>query len=197
MLDLLHPYALLGGLVTLSLFPRARRDVPDAAYQRRPGRPRRRVAVGAGGAAAVLMAAFVAWTLVHQGDRGGVEAASAVLGIGAVGLAGAAPLLARHGAGRAFAASAGAIVALFCSLFCDLFPAALRAVDPAHTLLLRDAASGSYTLVMTVVAGIFVPVVLLYQGWTYWVFRHRLGRDDFEGDLTPAAVLSHLGGGGK
>ena len=34
---------------------------------------------------------------------------------------------------------------------------------------------------MTVVAVIFVPIVLAYQGWTYWVFRHRLGRDDFEG----------------
>ena len=38
---------------------------------------------------------------------------------------------------------------------------------------------------MTVVAVIFVPIVLAYQGWTYWVFRHRLGRDDFEGPLTP------------
>ncbi len=46
---------------------------------------------------------------------------------------------------------------------------------------------------MTVVAVIFVPIVLLYQGWTYWVFRHRLGRDDFEGTPTPIAVLSKLG----
>jgi hypothetical protein len=46
---------------------------------------------------------------------------------------------------------------------------------------------------MTVVAVIFVPIVLLYQGWTYWVFRHRLGRDDFEGTPTPIAVLSSLG----
>ena len=49
---------------------------------------------------------------------------------------------------------------------------------------------------MTVVAVIFVPVVLVYQGWTYWVFRHRLGRDDFEGPLTPIAVLSKIGDGG-
>jgi cytochrome d ubiquinol oxidase subunit II len=27
---------------------------------------------------------------------------------------------------------------------------------------------------MSIVAGIFVPIVLLYQGWTYWVFRHRI-----------------------
>jgi cytochrome bd ubiquinol oxidase subunit II len=34
---------------------------------------------------------------------------------------------------------------------------------------------------MTVVAAIFVPIVLCYQAWTYWVFRHRLGADDYEG----------------
>ena len=28
---------------------------------------------------------------------------------------------------------------------------------------------------MSVVALIFVPIVLVYQGWTYWVFRHRIG----------------------
>ncbi len=42
---------------------------------------------------------------------------------------------------------------------------------------------------MTVVAVIFLPIVLAYQAWTYWVFRHRLGRDDFEGTPTPMAVL--------
>ena len=48
---------------------------------------------------------------------------------------------------------------------------------------------------MTVVAVIFVPIVLLYQSWTYWVFRHRLGVEDFEGTPTPIAVLaSKLGG---
>ena len=27
---------------------------------------------------------------------------------------------------------------------------------------------------MTIVALVFTPVVLLYQGWTYWVFRKRI-----------------------
>ena len=42
---------------------------------------------------------------------------------------------------------------------------------------------------MTVVAVVFVPIVLAYQSWTYWVFRHRLGREDFDGTPTPIAVL--------
>jgi len=45
------------------------------------------------------------------------------------------------------------------------------------------------------VAIVFVPIVLVYQGWTYWVFRHRLGRDDFEGTPTPLAVLEHARAG--
>jgi cytochrome d ubiquinol oxidase subunit II len=27
---------------------------------------------------------------------------------------------------------------------------------------------------MSIVAAIFVPIVLAYQAWTYWVFRHRI-----------------------
>ena len=64
-------------------------------------------------------------------------------------------------------------------------------------MCIRDSSSTHYTqTVMTVVAIVFVPIVLLYQGWTYWVFRHRLGRDDFEGTPTPLAVLESLGGKG-
>ena len=44
----------------------------------------------------------------------------------------------------------------------------------------QRASSTNYTLtVMTVVAVVFVPIVLLYQAWTYWVFRARLGAEDF------------------
>jgi cytochrome d ubiquinol oxidase subunit II len=32
--------------------------------------------------------------------------------------------------------------------------------------------------VMTIVALVFVPIVLLYQGWSYWIFRKRIGRED-------------------
>jgi cytochrome d ubiquinol oxidase subunit II len=49
--------------------------------------------------------------------------------------------------------------------------------DPAYSLNVHNAASTHYTLtVMTWVAVVFTPVVLAYQGWTYWVFRKRLTR---------------------
>ncbi len=74
-----------------------------------------------------------------------------------------------------------------------LYPSAIPASNnPAYTLTLHAASSTPYTLtVMTIAAAVFVPIVLAYQARTYWVFRHRLGRDDFEGPLTPVAVLEH------
>ena len=43
------------------------------------------------------------------------------------------------------------------------------------SLDIYNAASTPYTLqVMTIVALIFVPIVLIYQGWSYWVFRKRV-----------------------
>ena len=54
--------------------------------------------------------------------------------------------------------------------------------DFANSLTVDDAASSHYALqVMSVVALIFVPLVLLYQGWTYHVFRHRLGAESERG----------------
>ncbi len=68
-----------------------------------------------------------------------------------------------------------AVVALVAALFIGLFPNVLPALDPANSLTVTNAASSPYTLtVMTWVAGIFTPVVLAYQAWTYWIFRRRL-----------------------
>ena len=63
------------------------------------------------------------------------------------------------------------------TLFTSLYPRVMVS-DPnfGNSLTVDSASSAHYTLaVMSVVALIVVPVVLLYQGWTYRVFRHRLG----------------------
>ncbi|ADJ41988.1 cytochrome bd-I oxidase subunit II [Amycolatopsis mediterranei S699] len=79
--------------------------------------------------------------------------------------------------GQAFAALgvviAGAAVVMFGSLFPNVLPSTL---DTANTLTIEGAASSPYTLtVMTWVAVFGAPAVLIYQGWTYWVFRKRIG----------------------
>ena len=86
------------------------------------------------------------------------------------------------------------IALLFACLFVNLFPNALpSSTNHAYDLALSGASSSHYTqTVMTVVAIIFVPIVVSYQAWTYWVFRHRLGRSEFEGTPTPLAVLDSM-----
>jgi len=196
--DLLHPYALLGGLVTLCLFLthgavfltlRTRGEMVGRA---------RAVAARSSLLSVALLAGFLVWTAVDQ-DGGGVKvSAEIVAGLAVVLAAIVPPMISRRRDGTAFALSAGAIALLFVSLFVELYPLALPSTtQPAFSLSLAAASSTHYTqVVMTVVAVIFVPIVLLYQGWTYWVFRHRLGRDDFEGTPTPLAVLEHMRGDG-
>jgi cytochrome d ubiquinol oxidase subunit II len=82
----------------------------------------------------------------------------------------------RHG--WAFIAVGAAIIVLVGAVFARMFPDVLPASNSgANALTIARAASQHNTLnVMTIVAAIFTPIVLAYQGWTYWVFRQRLGR---------------------
>ena len=115
-------------------------------------------------AAIVASVVFAAW---HPSVLG-VLAALAVIGAGV--------LLRAGREGWAFAITAVAMAGTVSSLFVDLFPNVLiSSTDAAYNLTVSGAASGSYALkVMTVAAAIFVPLVLLYQGWTYRVFRARV-----------------------
>ncbi|SFA83867.1 cytochrome bd-I ubiquinol oxidase subunit 2 apoprotein [Amycolatopsis marina] len=78
--------------------------------------------------------------------------------------------------GQAFAALgvviAAAAVVLFGALYPNVLPSTL---DAANSLTVANASSSPYTLtVMTWVAAFGAPAVLIYQGWTYWVFRKRI-----------------------
>jgi Cytochrome bd terminal oxidase subunit II len=63
-------------------------------------------------------------------------------------------------------------------IFVYLYPRVMvSTLGPADDLTIQNTSSASYSLtVMTVVAAVFLPVILLYQGWTYHVFRQRVGR---------------------
>ncbi len=84
-------------------------------------------------------------------------------------------LAARH-YGKAFILSAAAIIFTTAAFFAALFPRIIvSSVDPAYSLTIYNASSTPYTLsIMTVAALCLVPVVLIYQGWTYWIFRKRI-----------------------
>ncbi|MEH6781910.1 MAG: cytochrome d ubiquinol oxidase subunit II [Rhodoglobus sp.] len=78
--------------------------------------------------------------------------------------------------GYAFIGIAAFLVAGASSIFAAVYPVVLPStIDEAFNLTISNAASGEYTLsVMTVVTAFGLPLVLLYQGYTYWVFRKRL-----------------------
>jgi cytochrome d ubiquinol oxidase subunit II len=78
--------------------------------------------------------------------------------------------------GWAFLLSSATIVLAVAALFAGAFPNVMpSSIDAAYNLTIYNASSQSYTLtVMTIVAAIMTPIVLVYQGWTFWVFRKRI-----------------------
>jgi cytochrome d ubiquinol oxidase subunit II len=179
---LLNPYALLGGLATLSIFLAHGAIFLDLRTTGPVGERAREIAGRAAPVAAVVGIAFLAWTVAAH--PGGIDAASAVLAaLSALALV-AAAVLAGLRPGHAFAATTAAILTFFTALFVDLFPNAMvSSTSSAFDMTLSQSASSDYTLtVMTVVAVLLVPVVLAYQAWTYWVFRQRVSADSV-GDL--------------
>ncbi|HHY60450.1 MAG TPA: cytochrome d ubiquinol oxidase subunit II [Clostridia bacterium] len=84
--------------------------------------------------------------------------------------------------GRAFVATALTIVFAVATVFTGLFPRVMvSSLDPAWSLTVYNASSSVTTLtIMTIVAVIFVPIVLAYQIWTYWVFRKPVDIKDLE-----------------
>jgi cytochrome bd ubiquinol oxidase subunit II len=171
--DLFNGYALLGGLVTLTLFI-FHGAVFVSLKTVGPIRERARtLATAAGLVAAAAAACFLVWTQVHSGDRWSLVAL--VVAVAALGAAIGANLAGREG--WSFACSgitiAAAVAMLFLSLFPDVMPSSLNS---DWSLTVTNASATPYTLrIMTWCAGVATPLVLLYQGWTYWVFRKRIG----------------------
>jgi cytochrome d ubiquinol oxidase subunit II len=171
---LLNPYALLGGLATLGLFTlhgayflglKADGDVRVRAN---------RIARILAPVVVLVGAGFLVWTELAYGRWASVAIAVPA----AVALIGGVVASRRDREGWAFAWNGVAIVAVVATLFVALYPDVLpSSTNPAGTLTITNASSTPYTLmVMTWVAGIFTPLVLAYQSWTYWVFRKRITR---------------------
>jgi cytochrome bd ubiquinol oxidase subunit II len=129
----------------------------------------------------IVGAVFVAWTVAVAMDRNDKDLFPPVLpaALSIVAFALAVVFVLRGRNGSAFSMTALGIIAAVATLFTSLYPRVMvSSPDFGNSLTVEDAASSHYALsVMTVVALIFVPVVLLYQGWTYYVFRHRVSGD--------------------
>jgi cytochrome d ubiquinol oxidase subunit II len=182
LLTLLNPYAIVGGLATLSLFL-----LHGAVFiaLKTDGELRERArsfALQVGVAAVGVAAIFLVITQWQHGKW----ATDVTAGLAAVALVGSLAAVWRGREGWAFFATAATLLLVVTTLFGDLWPNVLpSSTDSAFDLTVRNAASSSYTLgVMTWVAVVATPVVLAYQAWTYWVFRRRITRADVGGVTT-------------
>jgi cytochrome d ubiquinol oxidase subunit II len=179
--DLFSVYSVLAGVAFLLLFAfhgasyLTLRTTGDLCVRAR--RATRTLAVPA----IVVGAAFLVWTIVVAADRNdkGVfpPVLPAAIAIAALALAGFFVYAGRSG--LAFAMTALGTLAGVATLFTGLYPRVMVSSSSfGNSLTVSNAASAHYMLVvMTVVALVLTPLVLLYQGWTYYVFRARVSGD--------------------
>jgi cytochrome bd ubiquinol oxidase subunit II len=184
LVDLFNAYTVFTGLAFVLLFA-----FHGASYLslRMSGELLERVRVAARRLAipaALGGTAFLVWTVVVAVDRNDKDVfpvvLPAALGIAALALA---ALLALSGRSTlAFTMTAVGTVAAVATLFTGLYPRVMvSSTDFSNSLDVPGAASQHYTLaVMTVVALIVVPVILLYTAWTYYVFRARITGEEVE-----------------
>ncbi len=186
---LLTPVAVVGGLASLAMFL-----AHGAAFLalktggQLAGRARR-AAAWLAVPAALLPAGTAAWLAAGAVGVSGRLSGAVPLGLAlacCLAFAASGPLARAGRPGWTFGLSAAGILAACAAVFAALFPRVIVSSGPGPSLTVWSAASAHQTLlVMTVVAAVFTPFVLVHQGWSYWVFRQRLTRPAQPGPGTP------------
>ena len=174
---LLNPYSLAMGVAAIALFTlhgalflsmKSKGGVHDRASE---------VAKPLSIAATAVMAVVMIWSYV-QADSGSVPG---LLPVAAIVFLGVVVWLTYSKLFPwAFTFTGLTIVTVVAAIFVGMYPNVMTStIDPAYSLTVFNASSTTLTLqIMSVVALIFLPIVLGYQTWSYWVFRKRVGRED-------------------
>lgn len=174
--DVLNAYTLLGGLATAGLFLfygavfislKTSGTIRDDAH---------RLAVWLSLPVTGLVAVFGIWTQLAHGK----DWTWLVLGVAVVAQLAAVLLVWRRlSDGWAFACTATVVVAVVVLLFGALYPNLVPStLNKQWSLTIYNASSTPYTLkVMTWVTAFMAPLTVVYQAWTYWVFRQRISAD--------------------
>ena len=174
LLPLLNPFALWAGITFVALFIMhganylALRTTGDLEARAKATAMRWWVI------ALVATVILVVWAFFATSILHGLGLISAVIAAIALILVG---VFAKQGAfGKAFVSGALTLVFATIMVFAGLYPNFLiSTIDPKYSLTIYNASASPYTLkVMTIVAVIFLPFVLAYLAWTYWVFRGRV-----------------------
>jgi len=176
LLDLLSVYTLLGGVFSLLIFTLhgalfLQLKTSGEIEERAAGVAKKLwpFVLLAGG----MLMTFSGNTTLFDNAAAGFLGAAGLLAVLVGGL------LAGRKPGLGFILNGLAIVLAAATLFTGLFPRVMvSSLDPAWSLTIYNTASSPYTLrIMSIVAAVFVPLVLVYQGWTYYIFRKRLTTD--------------------
>jgi cytochrome d ubiquinol oxidase subunit II len=186
--NLFQPYAIFVGITLVALcvlhgaiFIALK---TDGAVRLRAGKLARRVAPPT----ALIVLAFVGWTHVTAGGGGFLNPVELLIALAVL----AAWALVRDHQGWAFTATTVTIGISIITLFVDLYPRVMvSSINSAYSLTVRNSASAPYSLkVMTVIALVFLPIVLAYQGWSYYVFRRRISDQSFRPSITHRPSVS-------
>jgi cytochrome bd ubiquinol oxidase subunit II len=174
--DVLNAYTLLGGVATAGLFLlygavfvalKTSGAIRDDAY---------RFAVWLSLPVTALVAGFGLWTQLAYGK----DWTWLVLGVAVVAQLAAVLLVwQRASDGWAFACTALVVAAVVILLFGALYPNLVPStLNKEWSVTIYNASSTPYTLkVMTWVTAFMAPLTVVYQAWTYWVFRQRISAD--------------------
>jgi cytochrome d ubiquinol oxidase subunit II len=179
--DLFTAYTVAAGLAVVAMFALhgatylTLRTAGD--FRERASRTARRLAVPA----VVLGIGVAAWTVLvaHDNNDRALLPTTIPAALTAVALGLGLVLTRTDRTGWAFATTGLGAIGFIATIFTGLYPRVIVS-DPtfANSLTISNSVTGHYALqVITVAAVIFTPLVLLYQGWTYYVFRKRLGGD--------------------
>jgi len=175
--NLLNPFALLGGLVSLTGFVMLGAAFLTLKVDGDLMHTARRVAMRMWIPTLVILAAFTIANylstdlLTKLGVNPGIIPIGAVLALLISGW-----FIREQRDGWAFALLSATVVLAAATIFLQLFPRVIvSSIDPAFSLTIDNTASGPTTLrLMTIVTVIFLPLVLAYQAWSYWIFRKRV-----------------------
>lgn len=196
--SLLTPFTLLGGVMTASVF--ATHGAVFLALKT-GGEVRERAGLLAQRLSVVSLVVAGVWAIWAQLAFSAHTLTWVPLAVAALALVGVVVATRARREGWAFTLNAVAIVAAVVLIFGVMYPNVMpSSLDPAWSLSIAEASASQATLqIMSVIALILVPVVLAYQGWTYWVFRKRVWAEDITGHagLAPTEAAAPLESAGS
>ncbi|MFC2064345.1 cytochrome d ubiquinol oxidase subunit II [Chloroflexota bacterium] len=177
---LLNPYGLIGGITVVVMFILHGINFLNLKLSGEVLERSRKITSRIWVAAFIFLASLVIATLfVTDGyeEKGAIILLAPITALAA--LLGSGFLLRAKREGWSFVTTGLSIILILVTYFHIMFPRVMvSSTDPGFSLTISNASSSAYTLnVMSIVALIFVPLVLGYQIWSYWVFRKRISTD--------------------